>query len=65
MNSTYKTYTLMVRGTRASGFGSFFLDIVAVSYEAAYADLREAYGPVEVITVRCHDGVILGNRGAY
>jgi len=43
----YRTYQIMIRTAR---LGGKFLDVVAISYEAALADVVAAYGEVDVIT---------------
>lgn len=47
-NMNYYTFQILIR----AGASGKFVDVVAVSYEAALADLNEAYGNVEVITYK-------------
>jgi len=42
----YRTYQVMIRTVT---LGGKFLNVVAISYEAALADITAAYGEVDVI----------------
>jgi hypothetical protein len=46
----YNRYSILVRGNREASFDSFFVDVVAISIEAAIADLEEAFVSPEIIT---------------
>lgn len=46
--NTYRTYSVLVRWAKPEN--SRFIDVVAVSIEAAIADINEAFETPEIIT---------------